>query len=351
MLTLVAACGPIGAREIGEGEGPKKVPVLEMLARPDAARIVTSERGHTRGLHLVFVAEDGKRAADLTPAPTDVALDMMPAWSPDGRHVAFVSSREQRSPRQTKLWIVGTADDAPPRALLAQGGGVDLSPSWSPDGKRLAFASTRAGTLDLWVGELAEKAGTVVLVSASALTKATTDEYFPVWSPKGDLIAFTVVDDKGARLAVIAPTGGDLRFVTEGPNDSRPAFSPDGRTLFFSRPAAGRADLDLWRVAIDGGTATVVVDEPLGDETDAIASRDGRWLFATSTLRTEEGGAAWSTLVVASLPSPSGWRALQDPYPSSRLGVTLAPTALDPVRLGNAPDYAAALGSLRRSAD
>jgi hypothetical protein len=65
-------------------------------------------------------------------------------------------------------------------------------------------------------------------------------------------------------------------------------------------------------------------------------------------LREESGRAAWATLVVAPTEGAKAWQALQDDFPTSRLGVTLAPVGLDRARLGKAPLYADALEATRK---
>ncbi|HVK15827.1 MAG TPA: hypothetical protein VM533_02700, partial [Fimbriiglobus sp.] len=75
-------------------------------------------------------------------------LDAWPAWSSDGKRLAFVSNRTG----DYDVWLVN-ADGTGPRNLTANPA-RDTSPAWSPDGKKLAFVSTRDGGSDVYVVEV-----------------------------------------------------------------------------------------------------------------------------------------------------------------------------------------------------
>src|SRR5262249_57815798 len=129
----LAACQPVGARDVTGPPHPQP-------PAPLPARIVAAERA-TVGAHLVFVDEAGQRVADLTDPPAEPSVDIMPAFSSDGRWVAFASSRGRAGADATSVWLV-PADRGRPPAPLTDDAGGDSYPSFSPARKRIPFAST-----------------------------------------------------------------------------------------------------------------------------------------------------------------------------------------------------------------
>ncbi|MGH2570121.1 MAG: TolB family protein, partial [bacterium] len=81
--------------------------------------------------HLWIVKTKGGRPKQLT---RGLVLDASPVWSPDGRHLAFVSDREET----TDVWVL-PVDGGEPRRVTTLGGGPVAELSWSPDGTELLF--------------------------------------------------------------------------------------------------------------------------------------------------------------------------------------------------------------------
>jgi dipeptidyl aminopeptidase/acylaminoacyl peptidase len=142
----------------------------------------------------------------------------------------------------------------------------DTEPAWSPDGRSLAFTSNRSTpdpdrnyNTDIWVvaADNTEK--------GSHLTQITTNpgsDRQPAWSPDGKWIAFVTQTDVKAmiyathHLAIAPSTGGEAKVLTLGFDRSvrRPRFSANGRTIYFTADDDGTHD--LCRIAVTGGEVT-----------------------------------------------------------------------------------------------
>ncbi|MEO8699812.1 MAG: hypothetical protein ABI867_07200 [Kofleriaceae bacterium] len=267
--------------------------------------IVASERG-PQGVRLVAIDEHGDRRFELV-APTRVTTrDSNPTISPDGRWMVFASTRD-RTLDSTSLWIVALGVEAPPRRLTNLG--IDSHPIWMPDGRAIVFASTRAGgDFDLWRLAIDPRGAPGAIVQ---LTSSPDHEIQPTVAPDGT-IAYAAVHPLGpheveSRIEERA-IDGSVRSLTSGPADSSPAYSPDGRSLVFARPAehAGKAHGELWRIARSRSAVVQrLIALPLTDESGPVWSPDGRFVFATSVLRTDDGRVLFSSVVHVDLQEPT----------------------------------------------
>ncbi|HMP66269.1 MAG TPA: protein kinase [Pyrinomonadaceae bacterium] len=181
----------------------------------------------------------GRNPINLT-ANSD-GSNVMPAFSPDGRHIAFRSSREPGG-----IYVMeATGENA--RRISDLG----YHPSWSPDGRSIAV-STKAVRVhtahtvpdsELYVIDVAD--GTAEKLEAGP------DAIMPSWSPNGHRIAFWFVEEgKQGELATIPADGGEPVVIASDPaTDWNPVWSPDGRYLYFASNRGG--NMNLWRVGID----------------------------------------------------------------------------------------------------
>ena len=171
---------------------------------------------------------DGGDRRDLVNDPD--FSDWGPAWSPDGRQIAFDSNRTG----PLAIWVM--AADGGGQHIVTPGHGE--YPSWSPDGKRIAYAG--GGYYDIRVAD-ADGA------NDRALTSTPAYDMGPAWSPDGEWIAYhTQVDaypslgEPGMgpemEIQLVRPDGtGDHRITDDQVEDSFPAWSPDGRLLMWAR--------------------------------------------------------------------------------------------------------------------
>jgi TolB protein len=166
------------------------------------------------------------------------------AVSPDGTRVAF---RRSAASGAHEIWISPLAGGAPVRLWNDPGGAFQRGPTWSPDGDWIAYYSLLDGQsviLKIRVGAN----------TPPELVAHTNGAAPPVWSPAGNRLAFR----DGARLAVVAPDGKDLRVVSQRRWETY-GWSKDGSQL-FGIAADEQRHLILMRVEIASGQEHRVAD-------------------------------------------------------------------------------------------
>jgi dipeptidyl aminopeptidase/acylaminoacyl peptidase len=256
-----------------------------------------------------------------------------PQVSPDGRWVAYVQGAVDLEANKTirHLWLVPTEGGEPRQ--LTRGEGSDTRPRWSPDGKSIAFISTRGGTSQVWIVPI--DGG-----EARQVTSLSTEADGVSWASKANLLIFTskvyldcaddacnkkrledrekskvkaqVIDEllfrhwdeyrngKYTHTFVVSPDGGKARDLTPGAVDSPTwflggpdgyAISPDGSEICFTsnRMAGSRVawstNNDLFLVPAGGGEAKNITKDNPGSDASPQYSPDGRYIAYTSQAR------------------------------------------------------------------
>ena len=144
---------------------------------------------------------------------------LSPAWSPDGRKLAYVSFEKGNSAIYVQDISTGARD------LLASFRGINSGPAFSPDGRRLALTLSKGGNPEIYVMDLGSKALTRITNQSGIDTAA-------VWSPDGASLYFT--SDRGGRpqvYQVSASGGGASRVSFQGSYNSDPSISYDGKKI------------------------------------------------------------------------------------------------------------------------
>ncbi|HEY7154613.1 MAG TPA: hypothetical protein VH575_11690 [Gemmataceae bacterium] len=179
-------------------------------------------------LQINTVNADGGDSKVLIPHK---AFEESPRWSPDGKRLVWVSTRDGNQE-------IYTADgDGKNIKRLTNDLALDNNPSWSPDGKRIAFASARAGNFEIHVMD-ADGGNVRRLTSQRAL------DYWPVWSPDGKRIAFTSNRDGNYEIYIMNADGSAPRNLTRHPaQDNYATWSPDGKRLAFISNRDGGHDV------------------------------------------------------------------------------------------------------------
>lgn len=192
----------------------------------------------------VTAAEQRLALARLT---TDPAHDVRPAWSPDGRRIAFQSSRGGRY----QIWTINA--DGSDERRLSHSQMDERHPAWSPDGRWLAFDAGDAEVREIWIMDAEGR-------DRRQVTRLGAFASFPSWSPDGRRLAFFVYQDGMMDLWSVSVDGVAPRPLTSGLADQRrsectfschaPAWSPDGTLLAVS----GGDHRTVWTLPLDGGS-------------------------------------------------------------------------------------------------
>ena len=127
----------------GPGSDPAWSPDGQMIAFARLNPGPRSDFPAGLGEPIYVVKADGSRLRNLTPKPVGDYAD--PAWSPDGRKIAFVSKRDGNS----EVYVMNANGKG--QRNLTRNPAFDADPAWSPDGRKIAFASNRDGNYGVYV--------------------------------------------------------------------------------------------------------------------------------------------------------------------------------------------------------
>jgi TolB protein len=124
---------------------------------------------------------------------------------------------------------------------------IDTAPCYSPDGSRICFESDRGGKPQIYI--MAASGGPAQRISFDPDNGSYST---PVWSPRGDLIAFTKQGRGNFAIGVMGIDGKGERILTEGYHNEGPTFAPNGRVLMFFRDPGGNSGPSLYTIDITG---------------------------------------------------------------------------------------------------
>src|SRR5574341_814386 len=183
---------------------------------------------------------------------------------------------------RTHLWAISPMPGRTQVTRLTTGLWADRDPAWSPDGKTLAFASNRSGGWDLYLLDIV----------SGETTRLTSDAGFegnPTWSPDGAYIAYEGYQGDNFDIYIVSAKGGFPIRVTRHPaSDFAPAWSPNGRSIAFVSYRSGGVNPDLYTFNLDepdeSRSVTRITNTPDVSEDEPQWSRDGLLLLYSDTV-------------------------------------------------------------------
>ena len=219
-----------------------------------------------------------RHSADVTrPGARPVRGIVGPALSPDAKQVAFCALGD--------LWLQRIGGN-PER--LTHDGFLTTDPAWSPDGRFLAYTSDRTGNPDLWLRDLRDG-------SERRLTALSYAAVAPAWSPDGARIAF---QDQDGATYLLTVAGGSVQKVLDALwEPGRPTWSPDGTVLAFAavKPYSKRFREGTNQIlTLDLRTGTVIYHEPAAHRSLSTRGYDGPvWSPDGTKMAFVMGSALW----------------------------------------------------------
>ena len=222
------------------------IPVATSVGGGSGQIVFASSRSVVPQLYLVNA--DGTDLTQLTNMDNGAC---QPSWAPDGMRLVFISPCLGRGEifetiyNESSLYVINV--DGTGLKQLTPSPGSDFEPAWSPDGKQIAFTSVRGGFRQIYTLDVDSLAVTLLTNTTDAIESSE-----PSWSPDGTKIVYTVkrvgtyqvwsMNSNGQEAVQLVRSGQDLW-------DYLPAWSPDGRTIFFSQRRLGA--FRPWLMRID----------------------------------------------------------------------------------------------------
>jgi Tol biopolymer transport system component len=270
--TDVISCGP-GRDRVVADRADRVAGDCELVSRPSPpsppplpardGRIAFQGFDPGTGSYEIFIVNpDGSGLTNVTAAADSDESE--PSWSPDGRRVAFTSTRDGGISGAPAVYVMN-ADGTGVRKLV--GGGLEQSsPAWSPDGRWIAFSRctffTESGVCSSAQIVVVQPDGQGARNVTEPVVQVSVTDSEPAWSPDGKRIVFSRTLSFGDnQIWVVNAAGKELRrlLADDSESDHHPSWSPDGARIVFSSDALGTEAIFLMNA--DGSGVQKLVDE------------------------------------------------------------------------------------------
>jgi Tol biopolymer transport system component len=230
--------------------------IATVVAKNDAASIV-------QGIEVMNA--DGSSQTRLAPSTTDDAFG--PSTSPDG--ISFVYRVAAGGAAESDLYVA-RVNGAGAARRITHSGRHDTQPAWSPDGRWIAFVSAPAGTSGDYQLDVVRLDGS----ARRTVFRGVTQIEGPAWSPDGARIAVGSRNGVTQEIRLVDVASGAATWLTNAQGDW-PAWSSDGKTIYFAKTdeQGNPASISAARVD-DSAVAAIIVD----GATMPAVSTDGRRL-------------------------------------------------------------------------
>ena len=181
---------------------------------------VTVEKVASKGptYRLMVADSDGFSPQEILLSSDPI---LSPAWSPNGRYLAYVSFEDGWSK------VLVQEIDTGNRVKMSEYPGINSAPAWSPDGRQLALSLSHEGNSEIYLMDIESR-------RLQRLTHHSAIDTEPAWAPNGRSLIFT--SDRSGRPQIYRiPTAGGkaVRLTFEGRENSRASMSPDGKNLLM----------------------------------------------------------------------------------------------------------------------
>jgi TolB protein len=227
------------------------------------AYVTASGLGKEIRYELVVADADGYGPQSIVGSPEPL---LSPAWTPDGRSLAYVSFEQGNS----AIYMQDVATGA--RELISSGPGINGAPAFSPDGSKMALTLSRTGNPEIFVRDMATG-------RTDQVTQHWSIDTEPAWSPDGRYLYFT--SDRGGRPQIyrVPPGGGNPQRVTlEGDYNARASVAPDGRKIAVAQGRGNEYRIAVWDIETE--RFTILTPGKL-DESPSFAPNGSMILYAT----------------------------------------------------------------------
>jgi TolB protein len=233
------------------------------VASTRIAYITANGRGESQTVALRVSDADGYNPQTIVSSSDPI---LSPAWSPDGRRLAYVSFENRRA----AIYVQELASGR--RELVASYPGINSSPAFSPDGQRLAMTLSKDGNPNIYVLDLLSR-------QLTQLTDHFAIDTEPSWSPDGSDIIFTSNRGGSPQIYRMSTAGGPAeRVSSEGDYNGRASYSPDGKFITMVSRINGQ-----FRIAVQDvqrGHTRLLSNGSL-DESPSFAPNGSMVIYAT----------------------------------------------------------------------